>query len=55
MAVRCRLIVGGEESRHGRGVCRACVRVADLGGEKLHGPIGGLRLGAGGGASRVIH
>ena len=33
----------------------AYVRVADLGGEKLHGPLGGLRPGAGGGAGRVIH
>ena len=39
-------VAPGEEPRHGRGVCRACVRVADLGGEKLHRPLGGLRPGA---------
>ena len=36
----------GEESRHRRGVCRARIRVADLGGDKLHRPLGGLRPGA---------
>ena len=39
-------VAPGEEPRHGRGVCRARVRVADLGGEKLDRPLGGLRSGA---------
>ena len=39
-------VAPGEEPRHGRAVRRARVRVADLGGEKLHGPLGGLRPGA---------
>ena len=39
-------VAPGEKPRHGRGVRRACVRVADLGGEKLHRPLRGLWPGA---------
>ena len=39
-------VASGEESRHGRGVRRTRVRIADLGGEKFHGPLGGLRPAA---------
>ena len=38
-------VAPGEEPRHGRGVRRARVRVADLGGKKLHRPLRGLRPG----------
>ena len=39
-------VAPGEEPRHRRGVRRARVRVADLGGKKLHRPLRGLRPGA---------
>ena len=39
-------VTPGEEPRHRRGVCRARIRVADLGGDTLHRPLGGLRPGA---------
>ena len=35
-------VAPGEEPRHGRGVRRARVRVADLGREKLHRPLRGV-------------
>ena len=39
-------VAPGKEPRHGRAVRRACMRVADLGREKLHRPLRGLWPGA---------